>query len=443
MKNTMACFALTRLVSLMIIGGMLASCQLFDHDNDTLTAPTSEGEQTGNFIIGDPEISGWGGYYHRNNAFFAINAPVVGALNISYTIQNGGGYALFVETTGATKMEIGLNTINGVTDELDSVCVSYAEGVTAFASVPAGVVKAKQRGATHYRRKHDAGESDWWPLDAAFAFGVAEAQVKTVCVMQNGALGVTEISGPFPKAAPALACAFNPANPCQVSSSADNGARSLRGVLELGACATITFECGVTKITLTNGRLTVGKNTIIDGGSHGVTISGNHASSIFYINEGVTVELKHLTIQDGNASGPDWGDFFGGGIQNLGTLTLDRATIVQNNSAQHGGGIANAHILTVHGIVRGNTAVGMSDGYAVPGNGGGIWNMSSNGLTISATAKITGNTAQSGTADPGVGGGIYSSDQLNVSVNGAVNGNVAEECANYFNAMMSPSCQLN
>lgn len=202
MKHSMIRFALTGLVSLMMIGGLLASCQLFDHDNDALTMPTSEGGQTGNFIIGAPEISGWGGYYHRNNTFFAINVPVVGALNISYTIQNGGGYALFVETPGATKMEIGLNTINGVTDVLDSVCVSYAEGVTAFTSVPAGVVKATQHGATHYRRKHDAGESDWWPLDAAFAFGVADAQVKTVCVMQNGALGMTEISGPFPKAAP-------------------------------------------------------------------------------------------------------------------------------------------------------------------------------------------------------------------------------------------------
>lgn len=202
MKHSMTRFALTGLVSLMMLGGLLASCQLFDHDNDALTAPTSEGGQSGNFIIGGPEISGWGGYYHPNNTFFAINVPAVGALNISYTIKNGGGYALFVETPGATKMEIGLNTINGVTDALDSVCVSYAEGVTAFASVPAGVVKAKQHGATHYRRKHDAGESDWWPLDAAFAFGVADAQVKTVCVMQNGALGVTEISGPFPKAAP-------------------------------------------------------------------------------------------------------------------------------------------------------------------------------------------------------------------------------------------------
>ena len=202
MKHSMTRFALAGLVSLVIIGGLLAGCQLFDHDNDALTMPTSEGGQTGNFIIGAPEISGWGGYYHRNNTFFAINVPVVGALNISYTVKNGGGYALFVETPGATKMEIGLNTINGVTDVLDSVCVSYAEGVAAFASLPQGFVKAKQHGATHYRRKHDTGESDWWPLDAAFAFGVADAQVKTVCVMQNGALGVTEISGPFPKAAP-------------------------------------------------------------------------------------------------------------------------------------------------------------------------------------------------------------------------------------------------
>ena len=134
--------------------------------------------------------------------FFAINVPVSGALGIFYRIMNGGSYALFVETPSAVKMEIGLNTINGVVDVLDSVCVTYADGVTAFASAPADIVKVKQYGATHYRRKHSAGESDWWPIDAAFGFGVPDAQLTTVCIARDGVVGVTQLAGPFPKTAP-------------------------------------------------------------------------------------------------------------------------------------------------------------------------------------------------------------------------------------------------
>ena len=152
-----------------------------------------------NFILGDPEISGWGGYYHANNTFFAINVPVFGALQVTYRITTGAVFALFLETPAATKMEIGLQTVNGVTDALESVCVTYADGVAAFANVPPEFVKVKQHGATHYRRKHSAGESDWWPIEAAFGFGAPDAQLQTVCVARNGVLGVTEISGPFPK----------------------------------------------------------------------------------------------------------------------------------------------------------------------------------------------------------------------------------------------------
>lgn len=188
------------LVGLAILS--LLSCQLFEHEQQTLTAPTVDDVRHGNFIIGSPEIVGWGGYYVKNNTFFAINVPIVGALSITYTLANGNSYALFVESVSATKMEIGLNTINGVTDVLNSVCVTYADDVMAFASIPAGVVKVTQHGATHYQRQLTGSVENWWPLDAAFALGVLETQLKTVCVLTNGALGVTEISGAFPKTAP-------------------------------------------------------------------------------------------------------------------------------------------------------------------------------------------------------------------------------------------------
>ena len=197
LKKT-ACIA----AGLILLG--LASCSLFDRDRDSLTAPAGTTDaRPENFILGDPEISGWGGYYHANNTFFALNVPVSGALQVTYRITTGAAFALFLETPAATKMEIGLQTVNGVTDVLDSVCVTYAAGVNVFANVPAGAAKAQQHKATHYQRQNvTGGAENWWPIDAAFGFGVPDAQVKTVCVARNGALSVTEISGAFPKAAP-------------------------------------------------------------------------------------------------------------------------------------------------------------------------------------------------------------------------------------------------
>ena len=327
MKHSMTRFALAGLVSLVIIGGLLAGCQLFDHDNDALTMPTSEGGQTGNFIIGAPEISGWGGYYHRNNTFFAINVPVVGALNISYTVKNGGGYALFVETPGATKMEIGLNTINGVTDVLDSVCVSYAEGVAAFASLPQGFVKAKQHGATHYRRKHDTGESDWWPLDAAFAFGVADAQVKTVCVMQNGALGMTEISGPFPKAAP-----VTPVTTAYVitATAGANGTISPNGDVAVNEGASRTFT-----ITPNTGHSI--QDVTVDGASVGAVatyaftnVTAPHTiAATFMVTPTVTYTITATAGANGSIS-PSGAVTVNSGASQTFTITPDTGYAVQD-----------------------------------------------------------------------------------------------------------------
>ena len=189
-------------IGLVFVG--LVGCQLFEHDKQkTLTMPAMSDMQPENFIIGDPEIMDWGGHYLKNDAFFAINVPVVGAMKITYSITTGSTFMLFVETSAATKMEIGLQTVNGVVDVVDSVCVTYAENVMAFARVPSGIVKVTQHNATHYQRAdRDDETQNWWPSDAAFSFGVLDTQLKTVCVVTNGVLGVTEISETFPKTTP-------------------------------------------------------------------------------------------------------------------------------------------------------------------------------------------------------------------------------------------------
>lgn len=90
------------------------------------------------------------------------------------------------------------------------------------------------------------------------------------------------------------------------------------------------------------------------------------------------------TIKGGkNSSG-------GGGIQNLGTLTISGGTIRENTSTSWGGGIHNEGILNISGgIIEQNTASG--------GNGGGIHN--------TGTLNITGGTIRNNSAT--LGAGIY------------------------------------
>lgn len=126
-----------------------------------------------------------------------VNIPVIGAVKVEYTITGGATFAIFVDTATPTKWEIGLKTVNGVTDTLQSVCVTYTEGVP-FASIPADAATSTQHQATHYPRKlEDGGTENWWPSDAAFTFA---GKTKMVCVVTDGVVQGEVVDGPFPKA---------------------------------------------------------------------------------------------------------------------------------------------------------------------------------------------------------------------------------------------------
>src|SRR5262249_28539822 len=129
---------------------------------------------------------------------------------------------------------------------------------------------------------------------------------------------------------------------------------------------TITFDKAVFKapqtITLdpTLGQLelsdTSGKTTIT-GPTKGVTVDGGGASRVFQIDELVTASVSGLTITGGNA-----GYDYGGGLNNLGMLTLTNCT-VSGNSAVAGGGLASgsyflreASITLINCTVSGNSA---------------------------------------------------------------------------------------
>ena len=98
-----------------------------------------------------------------------------------------------------------------------------------------------------------------------------------------------------------------------VTNTNDSGAGSLRQALA-DAHDGDTIDFGVTgTITLTTGGLPVNKSISINGpGSDHLTVDGNHASGVFYVQVegGGATTIAGLTITNGNAN-------HGGGISSV------------------------------------------------------------------------------------------------------------------------------
>ncbi len=182
--------------------------------------------------------------------------------------------------------------------------------------------------------------------------------------------------------------------------------------------------------------------TIENGTIQRNTASGTPAFRILEVGSGADVTLDNVNIHNGLAS--DFGDGWGGGIFNSGTLAVTNSTIsgnTGNNSSGGddsfengvGGGIFNEGSLTVtDSTISGNTANistggDESIGY---GQGGGIAGFSNNTTLSIANSTISGNVANisSGGVESygyGRGGGIYASYVTLSITNSTISGNTA------------------
>jgi hypothetical protein len=231
----------------------------------------------------------------------------------------------------------------------------------------------------------------------------------------------------------------------KVTNLADSGPGSLRyEIAQAQSNDTIVFDFGGKKtnstphtITLSSGELDINKNLTIQGPGAGLltVASPGHASSgslydgssrIFEVESFVNnATLSGMTISNGvglkssyNPYAPygtsgDYYDGTGGGVLNLGKLTISGCTLSNNFasfSRASGGGIANLGTLTI-------TNCTLSNNEAF-GNGGGIYNSGNCTLTVSGGA-LSGNTADNG-------GGIYSDLRGTLTVSGCtLSGNTA------------------
>ena len=253
------------------------------------------------------------------------------------------------------------------------VAVPASNGASALLSASTGVIAAGQASIT-----------------AAPDNVLGEYQVNAVVSGQTGSFDLTNTGTPF------TTLIVN----TTIDSIAPGGRfLSLREAVgfanfDTTGNATITFDHGVfasaQTITLALGTLeltNLSETESITGPANGLTLDGGGVSSVLQIDIGVTAAISGLTITHGSAGN-------GGGVSNLGVLSLTDCTISGNTAAQSGGGVydgAYATATLVNCIISGN----------VSGLNGGGFSSGSHATATLIDCTVSGNSAYN------AGGGLY------------------------------------
>ena len=180
--------------------------------------------------------------------------------------------------------------------------------------------------------------------------------------------------------------------------------------IQLGAATYVLSGAAGDDLALSGDLDITGDLTLTGAGTASTIIDGGGVDRVLDIDPsgaGVSVTISNLTVRGGNAAGQA-----GGGIRNLGTLSLSNVTLAANSSGVNGGGLLNLGTLTLtNTTVSGNTA---------GTDGGGIYN-SGGGTLIITASTLSGNSANSAGRN---GGGIFNASAATLT-NVTVSGNSA------------------
>jgi hypothetical protein len=168
-------------------------------------------------------------------------------------------------------------------------------------------------------------------------------------------------------------------------------------------------------ITLAHGTLSIASNTTITGPTSSnaplVTVSGGNQYTVFFVAIGVVnASISGFAITGGTDTA-----YAGGGISNLGVLTVNNCNLTGNSVAYTaGGGIYNTGTLTLNNSnVSGNSIL---ERFEFLGGGGGVWN---GGVMTIVGSSISGNTTSANSIG---GAGILNIATLTI-VNSIISGN--------------------
>ena len=202
-----------------------------------------------------------------------------------------------------------------------------------------------------------------------------------------------------------------------VTIAADDGVGSLRqAILFATNGMAITFAPNLSGfvIPVQTGQLNLNTNLTIDASAlpNGIQLSGTGTNRIFHVAGGTVVTLTALTITNGNGAfepGNIYGGYGGGGIFNLGTLTVNRCTLAGNTANYNnsiypsGGAVYNSGTLTLNECT-------LYGNHADNGNvGGGAIFSDATGNVFVNQCTLTGNSAINGS-----GGAINSENNLTI-----------------------------
>ena len=193
-----------------------------------------------------------------------------------------------------------------------------------------------------------------------------------------------------------------------VANLLDSGAHSLRWAIASASSGdTINFANGLHGTITLSREMMVTDGVTIDGpGADRLSISGNNSSRVFEIAASQSVSINGLTITDGHeVAGSGGGILIDAGA----TLNLDEVVVTDNQATADsmgnfgsGGGIENLGTLTVKESSFINNVASLSS--VSPGSEGGAIDSSGPALTV-ANSTFANNQADGSPTDDGSGNG--------------------------------------
>jgi hypothetical protein len=191
----------------------------------------------------------------------------------------------------------------------------------------------------------------------------------------------------------------------------------IRAAIAAGGNDRYTFSCQGPTTVVTGAEIIIDNDVILDGRGD-LIVDGDQGHRVFLVAEGVTAELRRLTVTHGQVY-----DRSGGGIANKGKLTISGSVVSSCRAGSPfpppscapacswggGGGITNLGEMTIIDSTISENGMGWGDG-------GGIYN---DGTLVLMNSTVSGNHA-----GDGFGGGVHNGGTLTMT-NSTVSGNSA------------------